>query len=317
MRSFSFTLILTLGLAFHLSGCSVHNASDSSDQKADLSATLTAVKTEIAQGHLESAQVTLKRIDSQLSASEAEELIEAWLSLAAAYREMGKFAVATHVLEQALAVAKANRIEARQSDILNRMKVLTEAEKAETSLVVTELHSKENARYSASREFRKKAQMLQLRLSKSKSFEKASAQLEPLLQEAKELKKKGANEMLLVMAVLEDLYTRFQKYDRCVAMYEEHLQALPMKLEELDAADPQSIETAREQIASSSAIARMRVLQKRYVEAEKYATRSYEITKAAYGPTSKECRSKSSELAEIKTKARRPSDAGSAGANKP
>lgn len=297
-------LLLTVFCISHLYGCAMQKGEEKTDEHSRLVSTLASVRSAIAQSHLEDAQVTLKRIDAKkLSDSETEQLVDVWLELAAAHREMGRFAVARVVLGTALSISRSNKTTARrQGEILQLLKDVSEQEKTESAMVMGELNLKGMTRHKASREFRQRAIKLQNKHTKTKSFSAAAKELEPLLPEAKELRKQHANELQLTMTILEELYTRFQKYDRGVAMYEEHLATLPsIKIEEVDATDPDMIELARDEIEDLSGIARMRVLQKRYADAEQSAKRSYELSKAIFGPNSQECSRRASELAAIKS----------------
>ncbi len=302
-------MVLLLSCCAPLSGCSTTNTRTA--QVGALSTTLESVKQAIDQGHLEEAHVILKRVDcKQLSATESEQLLDSWLSLASSYQEMGKFAVAGPVLETALQMAKDLNNAKRQAEILLRLKTLAKQEKEESSLLESEITSSEKERHAAGRAFRSRAQKLQVKYLHTSNFKEAAEAIEPYLEEAKNLRKRSINEMQLVMQILEELYTRFKKYDRCVAMYEEHLKSLPAsQLEGLDSGDFKSIENARDLIEDHAGIARMRIYQKRFQDAYDHARQAYELSKQIYGPGTVQFALRCHDLGNVVTNLGRPDEA--------
>lgn len=283
--------LLALSCSSTLVSCSLGVA----EKHAAFSLTLDSAKEAIQQGHLEEAQVILKKIDAEFVAdqkdrllgdSESEELITTWASLASKYKDAGKFAIAQPLYESALKLAETFYNTKWQKDIAGRLEALSREEKAESHLLESELKSKEQARSATGSDFRVRLYTMQKKHLKSDSFEKAQADLEPFLKEANQLFDKNNNEIHLVQQVLEELYKRFGKYDRCIAMYETHLKAFPVNDKTLKSGDLKSIDNARSQVEDLSGIVRMKMAQKRFDEAERYAKRDSELCSIVYGSMS-------------------------------
>lgn len=303
-------LIATLLLSgVHLNGCSTQSTNIRQNEQTSLSSTLESVQKALDHGHLEEAQLTLKRVELNFSASENEQVLDAWLKLAAAYQDMGKFAVAGPVLENALQIAKAQNNTKRQAEILQRLKALSQQETEEHSLLETQLEASDKERHQAGRAFRHKVQTLQAKYLHSTNYQDAAAALEPCLPEAIALRHKNVNEIQLTMHVLEEMYTRFRKYDRCAAMYEEHLKTIPKQLDGLESGDFKSIDNARDMIEDLAGIVRMRIYQKRYAEAEDYARRGLKLCNDVYGPDSANSAMRHRELGNLLLNLNRPDEA--------
>lgn len=300
-------LFVIAGMQLH--GCSTQTANLPSSEHDSLGSALESARKAIDHGHLEEAQITLKRVSLNLSSAESEQVLDVWLTLAAAYQDMGKFAVAGPVLENALEIAKSQKNAKRQTDILQRLKALSQQEKAEHTLLEAEIEASDKERHKTGRAFRERVQKLQAKYAHSTNYQEAASALEPCLPEAKELRRKSVNEIQLVMHVLEDLYTRFQKYDRCAAMYEEHLKTIPKQLDGLETGDFKSIDNARDMIEDLAGIVRMRTYQKRFAEAEEYATRGLKLCNDVYGPESSQSALRYHELGNLLVNLNRPDEA--------